>query len=287
MLPRRRHLECGSQGLTRVCQSRAGHPLYCASCGLAFPGCTHRLACVQDDCLRACKSLQSYLTLCNRMDCSPPGSSPHGMLQARMLEWASLPSSRGSSPPRDRTWVSCGYCIAARFFAANPPGKPKKMISFTKSHLTELLLQLPQMRGNKHELLSTTVVAWLLGTQPHCYTTAFQHSANGEIHCLLHLKGPKHSSLPPTHWLIHTPPQPPPHTPTLPILGLKIMPPGNLFPDALSPHKPPRVTPQLPTQSRFNAPLLCSLMGRADSLGKTLVLGKIEGKRRRGRQRRR
>ena len=47
------------------------------------------------------------------MDCSPPGSSVHGILQARVLEWIAMPSSRGSSTPKDRTWVSC---MAGRFF---------------------------------------------------------------------------------------------------------------------------------------------------------------------------
>ena len=51
--------------------------------------------------------------LCNPMDCSRPGSSVYGILQARILEWVAIPSSRGSSQPRDRTWVSC---IAGRFF---------------------------------------------------------------------------------------------------------------------------------------------------------------------------
>ena len=50
--------------------------------------------------------LQSCLTLCDFMDCSPPGSSVHGILQARILEWVAMPSSRGSSRPRDRTCVS-------------------------------------------------------------------------------------------------------------------------------------------------------------------------------------
>ena len=40
------------------------------------------------------------------MDCSPPDPSVHGILQARMLEWVAMPSSRGSSPPRDRTHIS-------------------------------------------------------------------------------------------------------------------------------------------------------------------------------------
>ena len=43
---------------------------------------------------------QSCLTLCNPMDCSALGSSVHGILQARILEWVAMPSSRGSSNPR-------------------------------------------------------------------------------------------------------------------------------------------------------------------------------------------
>ena len=45
-------------------------------------------------------SAQSCLTLCNPMDCSPPGSSVHGIAQARILEWIAISSSRGSSQPR-------------------------------------------------------------------------------------------------------------------------------------------------------------------------------------------
>ena len=52
------------------------------------------------------KSLQLYLTRCDPMDCSPPGSSVHGILSARILEWVAMPSSRGSSRPRDRTHIS-------------------------------------------------------------------------------------------------------------------------------------------------------------------------------------
>ena len=56
---------------------------------------------------------QSCPTLCDPMDCSPPGSSVHGILQARILEWVAISFSRGSSQPRDWTRVSC---IAGRHF---------------------------------------------------------------------------------------------------------------------------------------------------------------------------
>ena len=50
-----------------------------------------------------CLVTQSCPTVCDPMDCSPPGSSVHGILQARILEWIVLPSSRGSAQPRGRT----------------------------------------------------------------------------------------------------------------------------------------------------------------------------------------
>ena len=67
------------------------------------------------------QSLQSGPTLCEPMDSSPLGSSVPGILQARLLEWVVMPSSREPAPPRDRIRVSC---IAGRFFTAEPLWKP-------------------------------------------------------------------------------------------------------------------------------------------------------------------
>ena len=50
--------------------------------------------------------VQSCLTLCDTMECSPPGSSVHGILQARILQWVAIPFYRGSSQLRDQTQVS-------------------------------------------------------------------------------------------------------------------------------------------------------------------------------------
>ena len=61
------------------------------------------------------KSLRLCPTLCNPMECSLPSSSIHGILQARILEWVVMPSSRGSSQPRDQTQVSH---ITGRFFTS-------------------------------------------------------------------------------------------------------------------------------------------------------------------------
>ena len=71
------------------------------------------------------KSLQPCPTLCNPMDCSPPGSSVHGFLQARILEWVAIAFSRGSSQPRDQTHDSYVSCIDKQgSLPLAPPGKP-------------------------------------------------------------------------------------------------------------------------------------------------------------------
>ena len=68
------------------------------------------------------KSLQSCPTVCDPMDCSPPGSSVHGIFRARILEWVAISFSRGFSRPRDRT---CVCCTAGNFFTTEPSGKPE------------------------------------------------------------------------------------------------------------------------------------------------------------------
>ena len=61
-----------------------------------------------------CWSLQLCLTVCNAMDCSPPGSSVHGILQAKILEWVAIPFSRESSEPRDQTHISNPHLLHCR-----------------------------------------------------------------------------------------------------------------------------------------------------------------------------
>ena len=60
---------------------------------------------------KSAKSLQSCLTLCDPMDCSPPGSSVHGIFQARTPEWVAISFSRGSSWTRDQTSISYILCL--------------------------------------------------------------------------------------------------------------------------------------------------------------------------------
>ena len=70
------------------------------------------------------------LSPCNTMHCSPSGSSVHGVLQVRILEWVAISSSRGFSRPRDRTQV---YCIARKMLNYN-------VISIPLDRLTQKII---------------------------------------------------------------------------------------------------------------------------------------------------
>ena len=104
-------------------------------------------------------------TLCGPIDCSPPGSSVCGILQARILVWAAVPSFRGSSPPRDRTQVSC---IAGRL-SSELPEKPSEGGPALKYSVPTPVLISPnsgcvlfpcQLRGSK--FLLNTSCEWFI-----------------------------------------------------------------------------------------------------------------------------
>ena len=107
---------------------------------------------------------QSCPTLCDPMDCSPPGSSIHGILQARVLEWVAISFSRRSSRPRDWTRVSCivGRCFtvwATIEFYRESHREVVKIIFFT-FFLRSVVVQSPN-----HVWLCTTP-----GTETHQYS---------------------------------------------------------------------------------------------------------------------
>ena len=62
------------------------------------------------------------------MDCSLPGSSVHGILQARIVEWVAIPFSRGSSQPRDQCQSLASLALSDGFFTTEPPGKTSKIL---------------------------------------------------------------------------------------------------------------------------------------------------------------
>ena len=97
------------------------------ACGILarWPGIKFTSSSVEGVCVCVCvcvKVTQSFLTLCDPINCSPPGFSVHGILQARILEWVAMSSSKGSSQPRDRTQSPT---LQVDSLQSEPPGKPK------------------------------------------------------------------------------------------------------------------------------------------------------------------
>ena len=108
-------------------------------------------------CAASIKALatQSCLTLCNPMDWGLPDSSAHGILQARILEWAAIPFSRGSSQPSDWTQVSS---IAGRFFTIS--GIRETPIRTGKSPKFMWLALFRNIRWKDWCRSSNTLVTW-------------------------------------------------------------------------------------------------------------------------------
>ena len=89
------------------------------------------------------KSLQSCPTLCDPMDCSPPGSSVHGILQARILEWVTMPSSKGPSHPGIKPTSLSSLSLAGGFFISRAtwdPGVKCRGLRWVRWHPTPVLL---------------------------------------------------------------------------------------------------------------------------------------------------
>ena len=107
---------------------------------------------------------QLCLTLCNPMDCSPPGSSVHGILQARILKVRSHSLLQASSWPRDQTWVSH---IAGRFFTIWATRETQKTMGATFKSLTPSTRAKPLMNFSHlwHQLWFTRVLPAMQETQ--------------------------------------------------------------------------------------------------------------------------
>ena len=93
----------------------------------------------------------SYVWLCDPVDYSlPPGSSVHGIPQTRILEWVTMSSSRRSSRPRDRTWVSCLLHWQSGSLPLVPPRKPYNKLDFLEK--VNFLLA-----GSRHGVIRITI----------------------------------------------------------------------------------------------------------------------------------
>ena len=105
--------------------------------------------------LLCAKPLQSCTTLCDSMDCSPPGYSVQGILQARILEWVAISFSRGSSQPRDGTQVSLHLLHwQTGSLPLAPPGKPILLLTKIKSNT----LKYANMYENSHRVRGKKVL---------------------------------------------------------------------------------------------------------------------------------
>ena len=106
-------------------------------------------------CVCVCVHDNSFQTLCNPMDHNLPGSSVHGILQARILEWVVISFSRGSSPPRNQSRVSDISCMGRQVLPLlSQLGSPI-------SHTILLLLFLLQFKNYlKRSATSTRTVEW-------------------------------------------------------------------------------------------------------------------------------
>ena len=106
---------------------------------------------------------QSCLTPCDPTNCSPPGSSVHGILQASILQQVAIPFSKGSSWPRDQTWVSC---ITWKFFSIWATRKDPAFVAKKARWWQNLLI--PN--------ITTVLINWTpMMYQALCYTSSIYH----------------------------------------------------------------------------------------------------------------
>ena len=135
---------------------------------------------------------QSCPTLCDPMGCSLPGSSIHRIFQARILEWVAISFSRGSSQPRDWTWISCivGRCFTIWAIRRVPGGAKwiskvyKQVVSWTERHIGYFfLLYLVEVDVAINSLPDLVIVAlgshtcWMRRSQQdHLRSMILEHS---------------------------------------------------------------------------------------------------------------
>ena len=124
---------------------------------------------------------RSCLTLCDPVDCSPPGSSVHGILQAGILEWVAISFSRGSSRPRNRNCVSC---TTGRFFSAEPKTNisSPKSTSFLRRYVPEVRFLYFHFYDNRDNCILDNFPCLLTSFWSlfHFYISLIAHSVSSE-----------------------------------------------------------------------------------------------------------
>ena len=109
---------------------------------------------------------QSCLTLWDPMDCSLPGSSVHGIFQARVLEWVAISFSRGSSWPRDQNWVS--HSVGKMLYPSEPQGEGGEWKSWLKLNIQKTKIWSHHFMANRWGNNGNSDRLYFLGFQNHC-----------------------------------------------------------------------------------------------------------------------
>ena len=135
--------------------------------------------------------LQSCLTLGNPMDCSPPGSSVCGILQAGILEWFAMPFSRESSQPRDQICISYVLCIGKQFFTTSATWQaqthpPRPLSVYGTSASFNILIEACWFISVHTQLIGAHTTQWL------AYTTMYRYKAmsctyNTYMYVIIHI----------------------------------------------------------------------------------------------------
>ena len=150
-------------------------------------------------------SLSHVQLFYNPMDCSPPGSSTHGILQAKILKWVAMPSFRGSFWPRDLM----SPALAGRFFTTEPRGKPLAQIEkfclifYIRSLYDSEMMQMGlRASGKWHRNSSLTTKFWNVSVTSFHELDHIRNSyTNMTLTYLLSWMGEKFLVLKPFHWL--------------------------------------------------------------------------------------
>ena len=104
-------------------------------------------------------SFSHFQLFCNPMDCSLPGSSVHGILQARILEWVAVPCSKRSSWPRDQTCISYIFCIGSLPLVPHLKPTNRLYLKFN-SKLVNLKVKQPWILIRRTDAEAETLVFW-------------------------------------------------------------------------------------------------------------------------------